>query len=348
MKSLTQRAVFAALLLALVSCKPGMPGAGTNTPGGPNVPDMPGGGGGGGLKPDSCGDYASKGGDVGRKLKAFLDAAATLDAKVASLEGTVKDSCITMGNELGLSGMDGDTKTVCKKVADEIRNGLQVGLKGQAKFEVIHKPAVCKVNASVAAKASAECEAKAQADVKVTCEGKCGGSCEGKCNGTCKAKNADGSCKGECDGTCEGSCSGECQGHASASGSAECQASAEVKANFEAECTPPELEVKYDVKMVVDKAKMEKTVSAIKKGLPGILAASARAKIAMKALTEFGKTAKDLAGSAAGIAKAFGDAAFCVAGQITAAASAVFSVQVHVEVSVEASAEVGGACGTST
>ena len=341
MRSLTRSVVFGALLLALGACPAGGLPGGSGMPGG-------GGGGGGGVQPDSCGDYAAKAGDTGRKLKAFLDAAASLDAKVASVESTVKDSCITIGGELGLSGLDGDTKTVCKQVADEIRAGLQAGLKADAKFVVNYKPAECRVNADLAAKASAECEAKAEADIKVTCEGQCGGTCEGKCNGTCKAKNADGSCKGECQGECQGSCSGTCSGHASADGSAECQASAEVRANFEAECTPPEILVNYDAKLVVDKARLEKTVGAIKKGLPKLLAAQARAKIAAKALVEFGKTAKDLAGSAAGIAKAFGDAAICVAGQISAAASAVVSVQVHVEVSVEASAEVGGACGAQT
>jgi hypothetical protein len=335
-KSLTTSAVFVALLFSLTACK--------NVPGSNSVP----GGGTGTLSPDSCGDFAAKGGDVGRKLKAFLDAAATLDAKVGSLEGSVKDACLEMGGELGLSGLDGDTKMVCKQVADEIRAGLKVGLKGEAAFKVDYKPAECKVSADIAAKASAECEAKAETDVQVTCEGQCGGTCQGACNGTCKAKNADGSCKGECEGTCEGSCSGNCSGHTKASGSAECQASAEVKSNFEAECSPPEIMVNYDAKLVVDKARMEKTVNAIKKGLPKLLAASARAKIAAKALVQFGKTAQDLAGSAGGIAKAFGDAAICVAGQIGAAASAVASVQVHVEVSVEASAEVGGACGAKS
>jgi len=340
MKSLSTSAVFVALLLSLAACPAGgLPGGGSSVPGSTS---------GSGLAPDSCGDIAGKGGDVGRKVKAFLDAAASLDAKVASLEGTVKDACLSMGGELGLAGLEGDTKTVCNKVAEEIRTGLKVGLKAEAKFQVNYKPAECKVSADVAAKASAECEAKAQADVKVTCDAQCGGTCQGTCNGTCKSKNADGSCNGECQGTCEGSCTGDCSGHTTASGSAECQASAEVKANFEAECTPPELMVNYDAKLVVDKDKLDKTVGAIKKGLPTLLAVNARARIAAKALAEFGKTAQDLAGSAAGIAKAFGDAAFCVAGQLTAAASAVVNVQVHVEVSVEASAEVGGACGASS
>ncbi len=339
MQSFKNSLLLVGMVFALGACPAGgVPGGAGGMPGGS----------GGGVSPDSCGDLAAKGGDVGRKLNAFLEAAATLDAKVSAVENTVKDACLVMGAELGMAGLEGDTKTVCNKVAEEIRGGLKAGLKAEAKFVVNYKPAECKVDANVAASAVAQCEAKAEADVQVTCEGTCGGTCEGKCNGTCKAKNADGSCKGECEGTCEGSCSGSCNGHATASGSAECQASAEVKANLDVQCTEPEILVNYDAKLVVDKDRLEKTIGAIKKGLPKLLAASARAKIALKALVTFGKTAKDLAGSASEIASAFGDAAFCVTGQLAAAAKAVVSVEVKIEVSVEASAEVGGACGASS
>jgi len=331
MKSLMKSMV----ALVAVASLPGGPGAKTR------------GGGGGGMNPDSCGDYASKAGDVGKKVKAFMDAAVYLDKATAELEGGVKSACLAMGKELGLAGLDGDTKTVCKKVADEVRAGLQVSVKSETKLVAKYKPAECKVNASLAIEASAQCEASAEVKAEVVCQGTCGGTCAGKCDGTCKAKNADGSCNGECQGTCQGSCSGSCDGNVTATGSAECRASAEVRANLEAECTPPEVEYVYEQTAVVDDAKFKATLAAIKAGLPQLLAMEAKAKLVAKGIVNFGKTAADLAGSAKDIASAFGDAAFCVAGQLAAVAGVFASVEVRVEVSVEASAEVGGARGAS-
>lgn len=335
MKSLTRSLVLLASLATLAACPANIPGGGS----------MPGGGG-GGLSRDACGDYAAKGGDAGRKIKAFLDAAVELDGRVTAVENSVKDACAVMAGELGIPA-EGDTKTLCDAVAKELRASLQAGLKAEAAMKVTYKPAVCKVDASVAAKAAAECEGKAEADVAVKCEGTCSGTCQGACSGTCKAKNADGSCNGECQGTCQGSCSGGCDGHADVNASAECQASAEVKANLDVQCEPAQVEVAYDAKVVVDKARLDKAVSAIKKGLPQLLAAQKRAEIALQAVGTFAKTAKDLGSAAKDIASAFGDAAFCVAGQLSAAAAAVVNIQVKVEVSVEASASVGGACGAS-
>jgi hypothetical protein len=303
-------------------------------------------GGGGAVGPNACGELDAS--DAGRKITAFLDAAATLDAQVKDLENQTKRLCKAMGEELGMSGLDGDTKTVCNEVADEVRASLKASLKAEANFVVKYKPAECRVNLDAAVSAQAKCEAKAEAEVQMRCEGACQGTCSGRCDGTCQAKNADGSCNGECQGTCGGTCSGTCQGSAHASGSAECQAQAEVKANLEAECTEPELDIQYDAKLVVDKAKLEKTVAGIKKGLPGLLRLGAKANgpVAV-AVKTFVKASADLAGAAQDIASAFGKASLCVAGQLSAAARAAASIEVSVSVSVEASASVGGACGAS-
>jgi hypothetical protein len=337
MTSMNRFLVLGTVLAALAGCPGGkLPGGGVKDPRG-----------GGDLGPNACGDINTN--DAGRKITAFLEAAVTLQKQVEDLDNQVGKLCRAMGEELGMSGLADDTKTACNAVAEEIRGGLKASLKAEAKFIVKYKPAECRVNMEAAVQAQAQCEGKATAEVDVTCQGECSGTCSGRCSGTCKATNADGTCAGECDGTCEGSCSGTCNGAAKASGSAECQASAEVKANMEAECTPPELDIQYDAKLVVDKPRLDKIVAAIKKGLPGMLALWAKANgPVMVAVKTFGKAAADLAGSANDIAKAFGSAAMCVAAQLSAAASAVASIEVHVEVSVEASASVGGACGAQS
>jgi hypothetical protein len=335
MKTLSKTALLLGAALALAACPAKLPGG-----------TMPGGGG-GKVGPDACGSIDAS--DVGRKIHAFLEATVMLQEQTAELENQTKKLCVAMGQELGMSGLDGDTGKVCNAVANEIKAGLGASLKAEAKFVVKYKPAVCHVSMDAAISAQAKCEGKAEADVKATCEGSCSGTCNGACAGTCKAKNADGSCNGECVGTCNGSCSGECNGSAHASGSAECQATAEAHANLEAKCDPPELDIQYDAKLVVDKGRLDKTIAAIQKGLPGLLALWAKANGPFTvAVTTFAHTAADLAGSAQQIASAFGNAAVCVAGQLSAAASAVGSIHAHVSVSIEASASVGGACGASS
>src|SRR5690349_20085445 len=66
-----------------------IPGADKVPSGGPKIPGAP-----------DCGEvYASA---AGRKVKAFIDAAAELDKATASLEATVKDACVDMAKELGI------------------------------------------------------------------------------------------------------------------------------------------------------------------------------------------------------------------------------------------------------
>jgi hypothetical protein len=214
---------------------------------------------------------------------------------------------------------------------------------------VKHKPAACQVNMDTAIKAQAKCEARAEADIRVSCKGTCQGSCQGRCAGTCSVQNADGTCAGQCAGTCEGSCAGTCEGEARASGSAECQAEAEVRTNLEARCTPPELEIVFDSQLVVDQAKLDRSIAAIKIGLPGLLALSEKASgpVLSSAVT-FARTANALIASTGKLAESLGAASLCVASQFIAAASVAVNVQVSITVSVEASASVGGACGATT
>src|SRR5262245_26142172 len=113
----------------------------------PSAPKVPGG-------DVGCGDvYTSA---AGRKVKAFIEAAAELDKATASLEGTVRDACKDMAKELGISD-DGNTKTVCNRVATELKASLKVGVKSKTTVQAKYKPAVCKVDADFAAEAAAKC-----------------------------------------------------------------------------------------------------------------------------------------------------------------------------------------------
>lgn len=330
------RATMVAALAALLGgCPAGVPGA-------PGVGGR--GGASGDVDPNTCGNYAAT--DAGRKLKAFLEATVQLEAEVKDSENYLRDTCAMMGAELGMSSaeLEGNTKEVCTMVNEAIRNNLQVGLKAGARLTIDYQPAVCTVNVEAAAQAAAQCEAKAEADVAVQCSGTCTGTCEGRCNGTCKGKAGtggnSGDCNGTCEGTCEGSCSGGCTGHADVQADASCKAKAEVTANVEAECTEPELDVRFDAAVAVDPSKVEAVVRALKRGLPRILVIHAKMTGPVHAaFVTWSRTATDLAAAGPRLVDSLGDQAMCVLGQIKAAAGLLASIEVSIDVQVEVSAE---------
>lgn len=340
----TTRLLLATALVAVVSlagCKK-VPGAG----GMPNVPGsdkVPGGlaGGSSDVDPNSCGNYAVS--DAGRKLKAFLTATKDLQVTTEETAKIVKQSCIMMGNELGMTEADytGETKDICAKVWGVIDNNMKVVIKSKAALKIKYKPAVCKVNVDLQAKAAAECEGKASADVGATCSG----TCRGKCEGTCAGKAGTGGNAGSCDGECKGTCRGDCEGHADVKASAQCKASASVKAQAEMECTEPELDIALDAKLVVDKSKAEMTVKALKAGLPKLLSVKARLAPLKHAVETWVTAAKELKGAGPQLAQSFKDQAMCISGQIAAAASMIANIQVNVSVSVEVSAQASGSVG---
>jgi hypothetical protein len=124
-----------------------------------SAPSMPS----GEVDPNTCGNYAAV--DAGRKLKAFLQATKDLDTATIETAKVVKQSCIMMGQELGMGGPDleGETDDICNKVIDTYKANLKVSLKAKAKLTVKYKPAVCKVDAGLQAKAGAECSGGATA-----------------------------------------------------------------------------------------------------------------------------------------------------------------------------------------
>ncbi|HUJ60022.1 MAG TPA: hypothetical protein VLX92_16065 [Kofleriaceae bacterium] len=162
-----------------------MAGCGGKLPGGhnlPSTPSVPGGMGGasGEVDPNTCGNYAAS--DAGAKLKAFLQATKDLQTATTETVKVVKQSCIMMGQELGMTDADlqgDDTNAICAKVITTYQNNLKVGLKAGAKLTIHYTPGKCTVDASASASASAGCAGGASAGT--------GGSSAG---GECKAAGA--------------------------------------------------------------------------------------------------------------------------------------------------------------
>jgi hypothetical protein len=139
-------------------------------PGGGGLP-----GGSGEVDPNTCGNYAAQ--DAGAKLKAFLEATKSLDTTMVETAKVVKQSCITMGQELNMSAGDlagDDTKKICDAVFATFKNNMQVGLKAGAHLTINYTPGKCTVDASAGASASGGCSGAAAADNS-------GGGASGQC-----------------------------------------------------------------------------------------------------------------------------------------------------------------------
>jgi hypothetical protein len=158
-------------------------------------------------------------------------------------------------------------------------------------------------------------------------------------------KYVPGQCK--VDVQASASASGACSGAASAGtggGGAEgaCSASVQAEASIHAECTPPQLSLEADAKLVVDKSKLEKTLTAMRNGLPKILAVADKIKPMAEAVVNVVKAAGSLKDEGQAFVQAFKDQALCVTGQIAAAVSASAHVQANINVSVSVTASASG------
>ncbi|MBV8757876.1 MAG: hypothetical protein JO257_11385 [Deltaproteobacteria bacterium] len=175
---------FVAAALLAGACGGKLPG-GHSVPGSdkvPSTPAVPGGLGGasGEVDPNTCGNYAAS--DAGAKLKAFLQATKDLQTTTAETAKVVKQSCVMMGQELGMSEGDlniDDTNAICAKVFQTYKDNLKVSLKAGAKLKIKYTPAKCTVDANASAGAGGACAGGAQAGT--------GGSSGG---GECKAAAA--------------------------------------------------------------------------------------------------------------------------------------------------------------
>jgi hypothetical protein len=338
MLMISSRLLLAAALVAITTmtgCSKGkLPGGAGGLPGG-------GGGESGMVDPNTCGNYAAS--DAGRRLKDFLIATQNLHTTTEETVKVVKQSCITIGTEIGMTEADfrGETKDICAAVYQRVDDNLKVAFKAKAGLKVKYKPAVCRVNVDATAKAAAECEGKASADIGATCSG----VCKGQCDGTCAGKAGTGGSGGDCNGECKGTCRGDCEGHANVDASAQCKASASVKASVDMQCTEPELDISADAKLVVDKSKAEMTINGLKAGLPQILSVKARLEPLKYAVEAWASAARELKDAGPMLAKSFKDQARCISGQIAAAAQMIGAIEANVSVSVEVSASASGTVG---
>jgi hypothetical protein len=341
------RVVLAAAVMALATlagCPGGkVPGGGAMPGGVPGGGNLPGGLGGesGMVDPNTCGNYAAMEG--GARLKAFLQAVQDLAVATDETVKVVKQSCVMLGQELGMieADLQGETQEVCAKVYGVIDENMKVAFKAKAALKVTYKPAVCRVNVEATAQAAAQCEGKASADVGASCSG----VCRGKCDGQCMGKAGTGGSGGDCNAECKGTCRGQCEGHADVNASAQCKAHASVKAQASMECTEPELKIATDAKLVVDKAKAEMTVKALQNGLPKLLSIKARMAPIQYAAEAVVASAKDLKDMGPRFVNSFKDQALCIGGQVSAAFNAATRIQANVSVSVEVSASASGTIG---
>ncbi len=309
---------------------------------------IPGTGKAGKVDPNTCGSYASS--EAGARVKAFLESTVELEAAVLNAENYLVDTCKEMGSALGISPAGDNTQAVCNEVNVVLQQHLEVGVKAEAKLEVNYKPAVCSVNLDVAAEVAAECEGKATADMQVTCEGQCSGTCKGDCSGNCEGsagtEGSGGDCNGQCSGVCKGECSAGCDGSADVDASVSCRAKANVRANVEAKCEPPEVEVVAEAGIIVDTSKVEAAKKAIEIGLGRLLAIERRAARPLKTAMAgwLGATA-EMSAEVGSAAKTFGKQSLCVAGQLKAALDLKSKLKASIDVQIEVSASVSASAG---
>jgi hypothetical protein len=337
----------AVALAAALGCGSKLPGGG-GIPGGHDVPGgghLPGGLGGssGEVDPNTCQNYAAS--DAGRKFHDFLAAVQNLQKISKETVEIVRTSCVMMGHDLGMTDADFpesmNSNDVCAKVWGVIHDNMKVSLKNKTALKVAYKPAVCRVDIDAQAKAAAECEGKASADVGATCTG----VCHGRCDGTCAGHAGTGGNGGDCNGECKGTCHGSCEGHADVKASAQCKASAQVHASADIQCTEPELKIELQAGLVLDHAKADATVKALRDGLPKLFSVKARLEPLQAAVESTATASAELAAMGPKFINSFKDQALCISGQISAVASAISNIQVNVNVSVHVSAEASGSIG---
>jgi hypothetical protein len=179
------RFLLVAALATTIHCGGGLPGGGS-LPGGDKLPNngqLPGGmtGLSRDIDPDTCGNYAAS--DAGARLKAFLQA--TKDLKTVTVETikVVKQSCIMMGEELGMPPADlagDDTNGICAKVITTYQNNLKVHFKPKQALKIKLVAPKCTIDVAASASAAAGCgtdganlQCRAAAAVKASIESKC-------------------------------------------------------------------------------------------------------------------------------------------------------------------------------
>ncbi len=145
---------------------------------------------------------------------------------------------------------------------------------------------------------------------------------------------------------CEGSGGASAgTGGSSGGGSAECRAAGAVNASLDVECTPAELKISADAKLVLDKTKLEMTLKALREGLPKLLSLKARLEPLQAAVDAWAQAAADLKAMGPKFVNSFGDQALCISGQIAASVKAATQIRANVSVSVSVTASASATAG---
>jgi len=160
-------------------------------------------------------------GEAALKLESFMIATSDFIGAAADIEDGMKNACMDMGRELGLSDDEmagsGDVpavKAACDAVSAKLRSEIgELSAQGSLRIAVVMQPPVCAVSVDAYASCAAECDVNVEpGSVNVQCEGgELRGGCSGSCSGSCSVR-ASGQCSGSCEGTCQGGCQGTCNG----------------------------------------------------------------------------------------------------------------------------------------
>lgn len=302
------------------------------------------------------------------KIRTFLIAARDLNGLSLQLEAEATQACRNMGRDLGLSDAQmaprsadpgASAQAACSAVSMQIDAILRQGVQ----IRVQATPPQCQANLNAKASCDAACNvdvdpgaivaqcepARLSGTCQGRCTGQCDGTCQGQCQGTCTARDARGNCVGQCQGTCSGTCGGTCHVHCEGqwqaprcegyvrppSADAECNASCTAHADFNATCTPAQVQVQG-----LQTADMAlRLVTTLRANLPLLL----HAEIALgRRLAGDVRTVVDVG---AQLPRVVGDAGAEGMACIAAASSASVQASLRVNVSIQASASVSGKVG---
>jgi len=306
------------------------------------------------------------------KIKTFVAASHDLISLSAQMEGEVLSACQRMAADLGVNPAEmtprnsdqpgAAAQAACGAVGNHIDAILRQGI--QVQVQVM--PPQCQANLQAKAACDGACTASVDPGRIVatceparlsgycsgTCHGQCDANCQGQCQGQCAGQSSNGQCIGRCLGTCNGSCDGtchaycqgnwqapQCQGYVQPpSADAECNASCNAQAEFQASCTPAQVQVRsgQNAELAV---RLARTLQA---NLPQLihaeLALGKRLTGSARVVVSVGSQLPNVVGNAGAEAMA------CVA----AASSATATASMRINVSIQASASVTGRVGASS
>jgi hypothetical protein len=170
---------------------------------------------------------------VDARVREFVQSTADLNSVAVTLKGAVKDACIGIDNDLGVT----DSWSALGDTDDAISNSKGTGACDAARSQIVsimnaHTNAnfalvvsrgECHTDFDQEAKCEVGCSAQQQCDpgtvetrcdpaqLSVVCDGNC--SAQASCEGRMDAEaNCEGECEAECTGHCMGSCTDE-SGH---------------------------------------------------------------------------------------------------------------------------------------